>query len=52
MPGSLAYYLWEASGVGFDQLVRELVERALARHEARRRTQFAMDMNLLQPAGR
>ncbi|MEP7367745.1 MAG: D-alanine--D-alanine ligase, partial [Acidobacteriota bacterium] len=52
MPGSLAYYLWEASGVGFDQLVTRLVEGALRRAEARRATQFAMDVNLLHPARR
>ncbi|HZO51404.1 MAG TPA: D-alanine--D-alanine ligase family protein [Bryobacteraceae bacterium] len=52
MPGSLAYYLWEASGVGFDQLVSRLVEGALRRSEARHSTQFAMDVNLLHPARR
>ena len=52
MPGSLAYYLWEASGVGFDQLVTRLVEGGLRRSEARRATQFAMDVNLLHPARR
>ena len=52
MPGSLAYYLWEASGVDFDQLVTRLVEGALKRTEARRATQFAMDVNLLHPARR
>ena len=52
MPGSLAYYLWEASGLGFDQLVTKLVEGALKRSESRRGTQFAMDVNLLHPARR
>lgn len=52
LPGSLAYYLWEASGVAFDQLVTRLVNAALARHEGRRSTQFAMDVNLLHPARR
>jgi len=52
MPGSLAYYLWEATGVGFDQLVTRLVEGALRRSETRRSTQFAMDVNLLHPARR
>jgi D-alanine-D-alanine ligase len=50
VPGSLAYYLWEASGVRFDQLVTKLVDGALARHESRRRTQFSMDANLLGAA--
>jgi D-alanine-D-alanine ligase len=47
VPGSLAYYLWEASGLRFDQLVGKLVDSALARHESRRKTQFSMDANLL-----
>jgi D-alanine-D-alanine ligase len=47
VPGSLAFYLWEASGVPFDRLVAHLVESAVARHEIRRRTQFSMDANLL-----
>jgi D-alanine-D-alanine ligase len=47
VPGSLAFYLWEASGVPFDRLVAFLVESAIARHHTRRRTQFTMDANLL-----
>lgn len=31
VPGSLAFYLWEASGVPFPSLLRELVEEALER---------------------
>jgi D-alanine-D-alanine ligase len=48
VPGSLAYYLWEASGMRFDQLVTKLVDGAIARHETRRKTQFSMDANLLK----
>ena len=50
LPGSLAYYLWEASGVPFDRLVAQLVDGALRRHTIRRNTQFAMDTNLLTAA--
>ena len=48
IPGSLAYYLWEASGVPFDALVEKLVTLALQRHEERSRTQFSFEVNLLR----
>jgi D-alanine-D-alanine ligase len=47
VPGSLAYYLWESSGLRFDQLVTRLVESGLERHASRRQTQYSMDANLL-----
>ncbi|MGH2348971.1 MAG: D-alanine--D-alanine ligase family protein [bacterium] len=49
MPGSLAFYLWEATGIPFDALVTELVGIAKARHQARAATQFVFDANLLAP---
>jgi D-alanine-D-alanine ligase len=48
MPGSLAFYLWEASGVPFDKLVSLLIDSALDRHRELSATQFSMDVNLLQ----
>jgi D-alanine-D-alanine ligase len=48
IPGSLAYYLWEASGIPFDALVEKLVTLALQRHEERSRTQFSFEVNLLR----
>ncbi len=47
LPGSLSYYLWEASGVPFDKLATQLVEGAMERHASRRKTQFSMEVNLL-----
>jgi D-alanine-D-alanine ligase len=47
MPGSLSFYLWEASGYPFDKLVTALVEGARARHDQRRKTQYSLDVNLL-----
>ena len=47
MPGSLAFYLWEASGVPFDKLVALLVDSALERHKQASATQFSLDVNLL-----
>lgn len=48
MPGSLAFYLWEATGVPFDELVTRVVNIALDRHQSRRATQFSFEANLLQ----
>lgn len=50
MPGSLAFYLWETSGVPFDELVTRVVNIALAQHHVRSATQFAFAANLLQKA--
>jgi D-alanine-D-alanine ligase len=48
IPGSMAFYLWEASGIPFDELVDKLVAIALQRHELRRQTQFSFEVNLLR----
>ncbi|MCZ6876069.1 MAG: D-alanine--D-alanine ligase [bacterium] len=48
LPGSLAFYLWEANGVAFDELVSRAVDIALAQYQIRSATQFAFDANLLQ----
>jgi D-alanine-D-alanine ligase len=48
LPGSLAFYLWEASGLPFDQLVDKLIATALARHAVRAQTQFSFEVNLLR----
>ncbi len=49
MPGSLSFYLWEASGLGFDQLVTILVENGLERFRHKAATMFSLDVNLLCP---
>jgi D-alanine-D-alanine ligase len=48
LPGSMAFYLWEASGIPFDQLVDRLIEIALHRHAVRSQTQFSFEVNLLR----
>jgi D-alanine-D-alanine ligase len=48
IPGSLAFYLWEATGTPFDALVEKLVAIALQRHAERSRTQFSFEVNLLR----
>jgi len=47
-PGSLAFYLWEATGVLFDELATILVRQALDRHQRRRETTFSFAANLLR----
>jgi D-alanine-D-alanine ligase len=47
LPGSLAFYLWEESGLSFDGLVMQLVTSAIERHRERSLTQFSFDANLL-----
>jgi D-alanine-D-alanine ligase len=47
LPGSLAFYLWEASGVPFDELVTRVVQSALAQHCLRSATRFTFEANLL-----
>jgi D-alanine-D-alanine ligase len=48
LPGSLAFYLWEASGVPFDELVRKVIKIALDQHRIRSTTEFMFEANLLQ----
>lgn len=48
IPGSLAFYLWEASGVSFPELMDKLVELALDRERRRSRMTFSYDTNLLE----
>ncbi len=47
LPGSLAFYLWEASDVPFPQLLETLIEQAQARHAEKRASTFGMTSNLL-----
>jgi len=48
MPGSLAFYLWEATGVPFDELVTQVINLGLDRHQHQSTTQFSFEANLLQ----
>lgn len=47
IPGSLAFYLWQESGVSFRELMDKLVEQALERERRRSRMTFSYDTNLL-----
>jgi D-alanine-D-alanine ligase len=47
LPGSLSFYLWEASGLRFDELLTRLVEMAMARHREQQATRSSIDTWLL-----
>jgi len=48
VPGSLAFYLWEPSGVTFTQLVETLVDLAVRRHAEKQATTYSIDTWLLR----
>jgi D-alanine-D-alanine ligase len=47
LPGSLSFYLWEASGMHFDALLNRLVDMAIARHHEQQATTSSIDTWLL-----
>lgn len=47
IPGSLAFYLWEASGVKYGELIDKLVGLAFARQRKRENLKFTIDTNIL-----
>jgi D-alanine-D-alanine ligase len=47
LPGSLSFYLWDASGVQFDTLLNRLVDMAMARHREQQETTSSIDTWLL-----
>ena len=50
VPGSLAYYLWEAGDMSFTQLVDELITLALKKQRDKEKLSFSFDTNLLATA--
>ena len=50
IPGSLSYYLWEAAGMDFSQLVDELISLALKKQRDREKLSFSFETNLLANA--
>ena len=47
IPGSFSFYLWEPSGVPFNDLVHQLIQLALKRSKDRNRHVRSYDVNLL-----
>ncbi len=48
IPGSLSFYLWEASGMKYKELLTELIELALKRKREEDNVSFAFDTNILK----
>lgn len=51
IPGSLSFYLWEASGISFTELMDRLVALALKRKRATDRKTFTYDQNIFALGG-
>ena len=47
LPGSLSFYLWDASGLRFDALLTRLIEMGLSRHREQQATTSSIDTWLL-----
>ncbi|MBR2811273.1 MAG: ATP-grasp domain-containing protein, partial [Solobacterium sp.] len=47
IPGSLAFYLWQAAGMSFSELMDALVQQAVDRDRRRARMSFSFETNLL-----
>lgn len=47
IPGSLAFYLWEQSGITFGELLEELLQLAKLRYRKRQQLTFTFETNLL-----
>ena len=47
IPGSFSFYLWEPSGIPFDELTHRLIQLALKQHRAKNGRLRTYDVNLL-----
>lgn len=51
IPGSLSFYLWEATGISFDKLMDRLVQLALKRKRYIEKKTFTYDQNIFALGG-
>jgi D-alanine-D-alanine ligase len=51
IPGSLSFYLWEATGIRFDQLMDRLVTLAIKRNTAISQKTFSFSQNIFALGG-
>lgn len=51
IPGSLSFYLWEASGISFDKLMDKLVKLALKRKREQQLKTVSYDQNIFSMGG-
>lgn len=52
IPGSLSFYLWEATGKSFTELTEDLIQLALKRTRERDNLIFSYDTNILAMKGK
>lgn len=52
MPGSLSYYLWEKSGIGFKEMLDKIIEYGFEREKDKEKTQYTFDSNILSELGK
>ena len=50
IPGSLSFYLWEASGLKYPDMIEKLIEIAYKRARTRQNSMFTIETNLLSTA--
>lgn len=51
IPGSMAFYLWEPSGISFSDLLDRLIDQALASHRDKSRNIYSYDTDLIEQFG-
>lgn len=51
IPGSLSFYLWEADGMKYTELLDELISLAFKRQRSRENLKFEIDTNILSQCG-
>ena len=51
IPGSLAFYLWEAAGIKYTEMLDKLISLAFSRQRKRETLHFEIDTNILSECG-
>lgn len=51
IPGSLSFYLWEASGISFTELINRIVKLAQKKHREKNNLNFSFDQNIFSLKG-
>ena len=51
IPGSLSFYLWEASGVSYPELLDRLIALSFKRNRSRQNLKFDIETNILSQCG-
>ena len=48
IPGSLSFYLWEATGLKYKEMLSKLIDLALTRQREENNLSFSYDTNILE----